>query len=201
MPADLGRIIGASAFRAAWTMVDPATGSNMSSLERQWHPVRRPARCFNGPPSTTVGPALPEAPLEVELRLQAIDTITLFVEDLSKAKAFYSNVFGIPLVFEDADSAVFQFENNISINLLDVAAAPRLIAPAAVGQRKDAARFQFTIHVDDVDSVCEELARHGVALLNGPVDRPWGVRTASFVDPSGYIWEIAHHGPSWPQPI
>lgn len=127
------------------------------------------------------------------MRLRAIATITLFVEDLSKAKAFYRDVFGTPLLFEDANSAVFQFENNLSINLLDVAAAPGLIAPAEVGQRKDKARFQFTIHVDDVDSVCEELARHGVALLNGPVDRPWGVRTASFLDPSGYIWEIARH--------
>ena len=36
-----------------------------------------------------------------------------------------------------------------------------------------------------------ELARRGVTLLNGPMDRPWGVRTASFVDPGGHIWEIA----------
>ncbi len=27
--------------------------------------------------------------------------------------------------------------------------------------------------------------------LNGPMDRPWGVRTASFMDPAGYICEIA----------
>jgi hypothetical protein len=30
-----------------------------------------------------------------------------------------------------------------------------------------------------------------VALLNGPMDRPWGVRTASFTDPAGNVWEIA----------
>jgi hypothetical protein len=28
-------------------------------------------------------------------------------------------------------------------------------------------------------------------LLNGPMNRPWGVRTASFTDPNGLIWEIA----------
>ena len=43
----------------------------------------------------------------------------------------------------------------------------------------------------DVDAVCAELATRGVTLLNGPMDRPWGVRTASFVDPGGHIWEIA----------
>jgi len=39
--------------------------------------------------------------------------------------------------------------------------------------------------------VCAELAAHGVELLNGPVNRPWGRRTASFTDPGGHIWEIA----------
>lgn len=37
----------------------------------------------------------------------------------------------------------------------------------------------------------EELKTRGVELLNGPVDRPWGNRTASFRDPDGYVWEIA----------
>jgi uncharacterized glyoxalase superfamily protein PhnB len=52
-------------------------------------------------------------------------------------------------------------------------------------------RLVFTIHVDDVDAMCAELTAHGVVLLNGPMNRPWGVRTASFIDPGGHIWEIA----------
>ena len=36
-----------------------------------------------------------------------------------------------------------------------------------------------------------ELDARGVALLNGPMNREWGVRTASFTDPAGNIWEIA----------
>jgi lactoylglutathione lyase len=58
--------------------------------------------------------------------------------------------------------------------------------------RKAAPRFQFTIAVDDVDAMCKVLAAKGVRLLNGPMDRPWGIRTASFQDPGGRIWEIAH---------
>jgi uncharacterized glyoxalase superfamily protein PhnB len=54
------------------------------------------------------------------------------------------------------------------------------------------ARFQFTLEVDDVDVMCEKLGSLGVELLNGPMDRPWGPRTASFRDPGGHIWEIAH---------
>jgi uncharacterized glyoxalase superfamily protein PhnB len=50
----------------------------------------------------------------------------------------------------------------------------------------------FTIEVDDVDAMCAELTARGVELLNGPMARPWGPRTASFSDPGGHIWEIAH---------
>ena len=61
------------------------------------------------------------------------------------------------------------------------------MAPAS-----DGARMVLTVGVDDVDAVCAELAAKGVELLNGPMDRPWGIRTASFRDPSGHIWELAH---------
>jgi uncharacterized glyoxalase superfamily protein PhnB len=53
--------------------------------------------------------------------------------------------------------------------------------------------MQFTIEVDDVDAMCATLQQRGVELLNGPMDRPWGIRTASFSDPGGHIWEIAHN--------
>ncbi len=40
------------------------------------------------------------------------------------------------------------------------------------------------------------MARTGVACasdaLNGPVDRPWGVRTVRFEDPGGHVRELAH---------
>lgn len=120
----------------------------------------------------------------------AIGAITLFVEDLDAAKEFYARVFGLPVMYEDENSAVFKFENTL-INLLKTTAAVELIEPAAVASRDAGARAQFTIEVEDVDAMCVELADRGVELLNGPIDRPWGIRTASFRDPGGHIWEIA----------
>ena len=120
----------------------------------------------------------------------AIGAITLFVEDLEAAKQFYREVFGLPVTYEDDNSAVFTFENTL-INLLKTTAAVALIEPAAVASRDAGARVQFTIEVEDVDATCAELANRGVELLNGPIDRPWGIRTASFRDPGGHIWEIA----------
>jgi lactoylglutathione lyase len=120
----------------------------------------------------------------------AIGAITLFVEDLAAAKRFYEDVFDLPVRFEDDDSAVFAFGGTL-INLLRTTAARELVEPATIAPREAGSRLQLTINVDDVDAMCAELARRGVKLLNGPMDRPWGIRTASFVDPGGHIWEIA----------
>jgi catechol 2,3-dioxygenase-like lactoylglutathione lyase family enzyme len=121
---------------------------------------------------------------------KGIRAITLFVEDLAGAKAFYQSVFSLPVHFEDNNSAVFDFGNTL-INLLSITAVPELINPASAAAPGDGHRFVLTIEVDNVDETCAMLAEKGVTLLNGPLDRPWGVRTASFVDPAGAIWEIA----------
>lgn len=123
-----------------------------------------------------------------------VDVITLFAEDLNATKAFYQEVFDLPVYFEDNNSAVFQFRNML-INLLQVSEADGLIGPATVASRESGSRFQFTIGVENVDAVCEDLRKRGVKLINGPMDRPWGIRTACFADPAGHIWEIAHRLP------
>lgn len=124
------------------------------------------------------------------MKSKPIGAITLFVEDLEKSKGFYQDVFVLPVFFEDANSAVFKFENTL-INLLKIPAAIDLIKPGVVASPGAGSRFQFTIPVEDVDAACADLAARGVELLNGPMNRPWGIRTASFKDPGGHIWEIA----------
>jgi catechol 2,3-dioxygenase-like lactoylglutathione lyase family enzyme len=121
---------------------------------------------------------------------KGISAITLFVEDLAATKRFYQEVFGLPVHYEDDDSAVFNFGNTL-INLVQTTAAQELIEPAEVASPDAGSRVQLTIDVDDVDAMCAELTHRGVELLNGPMDRPWGIRTASFRDPAGHIWEIA----------
>lgn len=119
-----------------------------------------------------------------------IAAITLFVEDLAAAKQFYHTVFAVPVAFEDEASVVFRFGTTL-VNLLTSTAADELIAPAPVARQEAGARAVFTLAVEDVDARCAELTARGVVLLNGPLDRPWGVRTASFRDPGGHLWELA----------
>ena len=127
---------------------------------------------------------------EVRAWPPAISAITLFVNDLEAARRFYVEVFGLPVFYEDEASAVFRFGDTL-VNLLQATEATELVEPAPVASPETGVRFQFTLGVDDVDAMCDELGRRGVELLNGPLDRPWGIRTASFRDPGGHVWEIA----------
>ena len=119
-----------------------------------------------------------------------IGAVTLFVDDLGAAKHFYQDVFDLPVYYEDANSAVFRSAVCSSICSISRRQSA-LIAPASVGASGAGARSQFTIRVSDVDAVCATLRERGIALLNGPMNRPWGIRTAAFADPSGHVWEIA----------
>ena len=122
--------------------------------------------------------------------LTEIEVLTFFVADVAETKAFYEAVFGLPVVFEDEVSSVMKF-GNLMINVLQSSEASELVQPKSVAANRSAPGALLTIKVPDVNAVCDELKKHGVALLNGPVDRPWGRRTAAFEDPAGHVWEVA----------
>lgn len=122
--------------------------------------------------------------------LKALTLVSLFVEDLPVARTFYHDLLRLEPVFADENSAMFRLGETM-INLLTIDAARRQIAPAKVASLDSGSRVQFAIVVEDVDAQCVELQERGVTLINGPVDQPWGMRTACFADPAGHNWELA----------
>lgn len=119
-----------------------------------------------------------------------LEVITLFVEDLAATKRFYVEVLGTEVLFADDGSAIVKL-SNLMINLLHVDNAPELVEPVAVGGPSAGPRALYTIRVDNADAAHAELTARGATFLNGPIDRPWGRRTAAFADPAGNVWEIA----------
>ena len=117
--------------------------------------------------------------------------MTLFCENLPATVDFYRRFLGQAPIFEDDNSCVFRIGETM-INLLHVQAVPELIDPAPMAA--PGVRAVYTIGVEDVDAACARLEGQGIALLNGPMDRPWGVRTVSVQDPGGHVWELAKAG-------
>jgi lactoylglutathione lyase len=117
--------------------------------------------------------------------------LTLFVQDLDASKSFYGQRLGLSLLFEDDVSAVYRCGQTM-INLLLEVEAGDLVHPARVSS-SSAVKAVYTLRCANIDGAAEQLEAAGVKLLNGPIDRPWGVRTLSFQDPSGHTWELANH--------
>ena len=116
--------------------------------------------------------------------------VTIFAEDLDAMVEFYDRVFELPQVFAGETSAVYKFGQTM-INIIKIEGAAELIEPAPVAGPDSGARSMFTVTVADVDALHASLVAKGVEFLNGPMDRPWGPRTATFADPAGHMWEIA----------
>jgi catechol 2,3-dioxygenase-like lactoylglutathione lyase family enzyme len=119
-----------------------------------------------------------------------VGALSLFIDDVARSKAFYGKVFAADPLFEDETSVAYRFGDAV-LNLTARSGASELIEPRAVADPSGGTTFMLTIWVADCDAACATLASHGVPLLNGPIDRPWGVRTATFQDPDGHVWEVA----------
>lgn len=92
------------------------------------------------------------------MKLDAIEVITLFVDDIDEARSFYQTAFAAEIVYQDAVSAVLKFAGTM-VNLLQSTEAPELVAPSMVAKSSSGSRVLLTIKVDDTDGACAELQR------------------------------------------
>jgi catechol 2,3-dioxygenase-like lactoylglutathione lyase family enzyme len=116
--------------------------------------------------------------------------ITILVNDLEASREFYGEKLNLQELFKDEVSTVFKAGGTM-INILNDTQAEELIAPATLSNSNT--RTMFTLKCQEIDKAAEELEALNITILNGPIDRPWGVRTVSFQDPDGIIWELANH--------
>jgi catechol 2,3-dioxygenase-like lactoylglutathione lyase family enzyme len=132
-----------------------------------------------------------------------IHVVTLAVDDLDRALAFYRDGLGLdsPGVVgaefqggtDAAAGAVAMFELHGGLIL---ALYPRTELAKDANVAFDAAKTggfsigQIVEHKDDVDRVLAQAAAAGATLTDRPHDRPWGIYSGYFRDPDGHLWEI-----------
>jgi len=126
----------------------------------------------------------------VDAAIKDVGAIILFVEDLHRSKAFYHEVLGLGVDFEDDESAGFKVEGLAFIALQVDRARAQLQGEPTATPRAAATAF-LTSFTDDVDALHANLVERGIQFFQRPTDQPWGMRTAYFKDPDGHVWEIA----------
>jgi lactoylglutathione lyase len=123
--------------------------------------------------------------------LLASGIFVVFVSDLDRSRSFYTETLGMTPRFEDENSSALVTDNGLLI-LLNEAGAKDLLGDDAVTTSAPHANFVIVVEVEDVDVTHRELTAKGVSFLRAPEDRAWGLRTAHFCDPDGYVIEINH---------
>lgn len=123
-------------------------------------------------------------------QVDRVGYVILYVADLGASIAFYRDVVGLRLKFEDAGYAEFATLGTRFALYESRRAAWLTNSPVSPGP---AAEVVFV--VDDVDAEARRLAGLGVRVLSGPADRPWGHRTLHVADPDGFVVEFAQEIP------
>ncbi|MBR0905357.1 glyoxalase superfamily protein [Bradyrhizobium liaoningense] len=111
-----------------------------------------------------------------EQPMMAGSATVFVVTDITASLAYYRDVFGFEVSFEDGSPPgyVCLCREEVSLHLLAAARTKRL--PGQGG---------LCVFVRDVDQLYSELAERGATLVNQPQDRHYGMRDFDAVDADG----------------
>lgn len=127
-----------------------------------------------------------------------ISLVTLGVEDVERAKAFYAALGFTPSKQGNEDVAFFQLAGGAVLSLYR---RSHLFRDAGLGD--GGARFSGitlaynTASEEDVGETARAFASAGGTVIKEPHKVFWGGTIAYVADPDGHVWEIAHN-PDWP---
>jgi predicted lactoylglutathione lyase len=125
---------------------------------------------------------------------QRINVVTLGVQDLGRARAFYEAL-GWAGQYPDDEVAFFQAGGTVfALYLRD-----KLVEENGLGEAEGASAVTLGYLVRSPEEADKLLAAAEAA--GGTVTRPaekmfWGGYSGTFADPDGHAWEVAHN-PGW----
>jgi catechol 2,3-dioxygenase-like lactoylglutathione lyase family enzyme len=135
-----------------------------------------------------------------------ITLITLGVDDLQRAVAFYRDGLGFPTQgivgsdIEHGEVAFFELHGGLKLGLWPRAS----IAFDSGLPRGPRGPTEFTIahnvnSSQDVDAVLAQVQTAGGTIVKAGHATAWGGYSSYFQDPDGHLWEVAWN-PAWQQP-
>jgi catechol 2,3-dioxygenase-like lactoylglutathione lyase family enzyme len=126
---------------------------------------------------------------------QRVSVITLGVQDLRRARAFYEALGWTTRAAPDDDVVFFQ-TGGLVVSLWD---RERLADDSGVSDGGGWGGVTLAHNVASpaqVDTVCEQARAAGARIAREPGETFWGGYSGAFVDPEGHPWEVAHN-PHW----
>ena len=131
---------------------------------------------------------------------QRLDVITLAVDDLERALAFYRDlgfesdgIVATELTDEVTGAngaiALFNLDGGTLFNLYSRADLAKDAIPVARPNSGAFSLAQIVGSRDEVDELLDKAASAGAAIAPAH-DRPWGIYSGYFRDPDGHLWEI-----------
>ena len=128
---------------------------------------------------------------------QRLSLVTLGVEDVGRARAFYERLGWRASAFDSAEVAFFDM-NGVILGLYG-----RVPLAEDAGVEAQGAGFRATtVAINlaseaEVDAVLAQVVAAGAALVQPARKVFWGGYSGYFADPDGHLWEVAYN-PLWP---
>lgn len=134
-----------------------------------------------------------------------IKVLTLGVDDLEAAMAFYRDGLGLSTEgivgteFEDGAVVFFEINDDMILALYPREALAK-DAKVSVGETAPDFSIGHTVPSKaEVDAVMQQAESAGARITDPAHDRFWGGYSGYFQDPDGHLWEIAWN-PAWDAP-
>lgn len=124
-----------------------------------------------------------------------ISLITLAVDDVARATAFYESLGWTPHSVVDDEVAFFPLATGAVLSLYRGDFLARDIGAAADGAH-DHSAVTLAMNVGDaaeVDGILAEARGAGASSVKPGAATHWGGYVGYFADPDGHIWEVAHN--------
>lgn len=127
---------------------------------------------------------------------QRVTLITLGVDNLARAQAFYAALGWTPT--QAQEGVVFYQINGMVLGLFgrDDLAKDQGRAGAALGTGAMTLAQNFATEAE-VDAAFAQAIAAGATALKAPEKVFWGGYSGYYADPDGHVWELAHN-PFWP---
>ncbi len=115
--------------------------------------------------------------------------VILYHEDMAAARAFYEGQLGLEVRQVIYDWFIGYWVSKKHEMTLCISTSPD--EWKQWGSNGKGVVVDFV--VPDVDTAYVHLAERGVGFVEPPTDKPWGLRTASLLDPAGYTITITSY--------